>query len=594
MAEKAVEEVGTTCALCLQEFYQPRKLPCGHFFCKPCLRRLPSRTEDGAQMITCPTCNVPARLPASSIPEAIMLQAKTLASIRMLRNREREIDEQAAEVERQIHQSASEAMSSIDQAEAHMQQEVRDAVRKRIDGISKKKEEAQSILDNLEHCKNYVELTLQLGSPQQIVANRQLLMDRMLELTSQARALDLQPAKTAELDFQPQLQSFTETLSSLPTQLGTVHATFAYQKCHASGAGIRKAIVGKEATFDLTVEEEDGTRANLPLSLIRCKLIGQGMTLNCDVVNTSTGLYTASYTPTSCGTYQLEVYAGNGYITGSPFTVMVVMDARSFPVRCISNLREPICVAFDRYGHIVVSEDDSHQIVVLDKDGDRICAFGSEGCNDGEFNQQWGVVVTPDNHILVVDSQNHRLQLFTMQGVFVKCIGSQGSEKDQFTSPFGIAVHPNKQVLVADWGNHRIQVLNSDLTFSHSFGTKGSDPGQFLYPYDIACDSDGVVYIADFLNHCVQKFTVVGEFLERFGVRGTGEGEIQLPVAIAVDSNDLVYVADRCRRVSVFDKEGKFLECFGSGLIGIPFGLAVGEEGHVYVCDSMNNRILVF
>lgn len=594
MAERADDEVEPTCSLCLEEFYEPRTLPCGHSFCKVCLRQLPSSVEDGVQMIACPTCNTPARLPASSIPEPIMLQAATMASIRMMRNREREIEEQAADVKRQIRQSAAEMMCTVRDEEMRFKQNVHDVVQKRIDTISKKKEEAQSLLDNLEHCKNYVELTLKLCTPQQIVASRKLLMDRMQELTMQAEALDCEPIETTELDFQPQLQIFAERLSALPTEIGTIEATFVYQKCHASGIGIHRAIVGKEATFELTVEEDDGTRANIPLSVMRCKLIGQGMTLDCNVVRTSTGLYTVSYTPTSCGTYQLEVYAGNGYITGSPFTVLVVMDSRSYPVRCIGDLREPIRIAFNRSGHIIISEDDSHQIVILDKDGNKTCTFGCEGCNDGEFNQQWGVVVTPDNHVLVVDSQNHRLQLFTMEGDFVKCIGSRGSEKENFMSPFGITIHPNGQILVADWENHRIQVLDPDLTFSHSFGTKGSEPGHLLYPYDVACDSEGVVYIADFLNHCVEKFAISGEFIERFGIRGTGEGEIKLPVAIAVDSDDLVYVADKCRRVSVFNKEGKFLECFGSGLIGIPFGLAVGDEGRIFVCDSTNNRILVF
>ena len=74
---------------------------------------------------------------------------------------------------------------------------------------------------------------------------------------------------------------------------------------------------------------------------------------------------------------------------------------------------------------------------------------------------------------------------------------------------------------------------------------------------------------------------------------------MQYPDGVAVDENDVVYISDTCNhRISVFTSDGQFVTSFGRkgqepGEFDNPCGLAVGRAV-VYVCDYINNSILVF
>ena len=58
---KSVLEQEITCALCLDIFKEPKKLPCNHVFCKGCLDMLARRNVTPA--ISCPECRRLAQLP---------------------------------------------------------------------------------------------------------------------------------------------------------------------------------------------------------------------------------------------------------------------------------------------------------------------------------------------------------------------------------------------------------------------------------------------------------------------------------------------------------------------------------------------------
>jgi len=55
---------------------------------------------------------------------------------------------------------------------------------------------------------------------------------------------------------------------------------------------------------------------------------------------------------------------------------------------------------------------------------------------------------------------------------------------------------------------------------------------------------EGNLYVVDTMNHRVQKFTRDGKFLLQWGKGGTGPGEFNMPWGIAVDDDGEVYVAD--------------------------------------------------
>ena len=53
-----------------------------------------------------------------------------------------------------------------------------------------------------------------------------------------------------------------------------------------------------------------------------------------------------------------------------------------------------------------------------------------------------------------------------------------------------------------------------------------------------------MVYVSEQDNHRISMFTTEGQFVTSFGREGAGPGEFNRPQGLAVDNNGVVYVCD--------------------------------------------------
>jgi DNA-binding beta-propeller fold protein YncE len=243
----------------------------------------------------------------------------------------------------------------------------------------------------------------------------------------------------------------------------------------------------------------------------------------------------------------------------------------------------------------------------------------------GQFAFPAGIAVDRAGNVYVVDAGNHRIQKLSPAGEPLAQWGREGTAPGEFRfpaarttpfglrlqSPVGIGADQAGNVFVADPGNLRIQKLSAHGDVLAVWPTRGTPSG-------IAVDPDGNLFVADAGSNLVQKFSSQGDplaqwgnesFLGGFGGSGSpvprsplpsqppAPGQFQRPAGIAVDQEGNLYVADAGNnRIQKLSPMGRPLAQWGSlgrdpGQFNAPDGVAIDRAGNVYVADTDYDRI---
>ena len=166
------------------------------------------------------------------------------------------------------------------------------------------------------------------------------------------------------------------------------------------------------------------------------------------------------------------------------------------------------------------------------------------------------------------------------------------------SKPMGVAIN-NDVIAVVEGGAHCVTLIDREGKRT-SFGSKGTGDGLLNNPRGIAFTSDGHVLVTD--NHRLQKFTSSGQHLMSFGSKKKGSGPQQLntPMGIAVHpTTGEIYIADCCNhRIQVVNNDFTQPRSFGgkgssSGKFKNPTDLYFSSEGVLYIVDSGNHCIEV-
>jgi predicted membrane-bound mannosyltransferase/DNA-binding beta-propeller fold protein YncE len=275
------------------------------------------------------------------------------------------------------------------------------------------------------------------------------------------------------------------------------------------------------------------------------------------------------------------------------------------------NAPRGIAIAPD--GSIYVADSRNHRIQHFDSDGQLINAWGSFGdLNSGQaplgtFNEPWGVAVGADGSVYITDTWNHRVQKFSKDGAPLISWGVFGlsDTPGALYGPRGITVDAKGRVFVADTGNKRIVIFDSNGAILGAFGSEGYDPGQFSEPVDVKLDAKGNVYVTDTWNQRIQMLSPLEDDVTyipvaQWPVRGWRSQNLENKPYLAVSKNGNVFITDpEGYRVIQFDQNGEFIQLwgtFGVGMenFGLASGIAVDSEGHVWVTDAGNGRVMRF
>ena len=383
-----------------------------------------------------------------------------------LAKREGEIRKRGEGVLEEIHEMVEEAMHALRQSERKLSEEARRVTDAKLEVLSGQVKSAKISLSLLEHIEGYVEQSVKTGTPQQVLRSKKQMMEHMSEVTAQINVEELEPKEKADLvlsRIEPvyHIGDIVSILQCKVKKIGKVECHFPKKK---------------KVSFSLSMEAPDSSLVSVPVSSLKCSLVPVGKSdepIHTTVTTTSThpAVYKIHCNPSTSGTHTVKVQVYDVKLEDTslvtPFNPYL---DNITPVRTITELNWPVGVAVSDDGHVIVTEDDTNCVTILDNEGKKVKLFGGKGGRGNvNFFSPRGVAITPNNFILVSD--DHRIQKISMDGDCIASIGKKGSGPLQFNYPAGIAISPiTGQVYINDWANHRIQVLNPDLTFSHSFG----------------------------------------------------------------------------------------------------------------------------
>ena len=309
------------------------------------------------------------------------------------------------------------------------------------------------------------------------------------------------------------------------------------------------------------------------------------------------GNFLVKFTPKVPGTYNIKVTINGDNLHQSPFIVLV-KERRLKIVGELDlkgeTLQMPHGIAVNSKGLIAVSDQNSHCVLIFDKEGKYLRKFGCKGENAGQLKYPTGVTYLNDDHILVADQFNNRIQQFNVHtGNFVKAFGKQGSGEGELSNPEGLCMDGEGRVAVADWGNNRIQIFAKDGEPVFTFGDSGSEklswPAGCIFHQNMFIVCDGG-------NNCLKIFDRSGKFLRKIGEKGKGDGQLNSPWGLCIekcsDHHNILVCDPGNKRIVQFSVEGSFsgktvtrLQC--------PCGIATTSNGRILVTDYEAKKVYV-
>ena len=367
-------------------------------------------------------------------------------------------------------------------------------------------------------------------------------------------------------------------------------------QCTASATrGDERIQIGEAATASIVLNGSDGIACCIQ-QCITVELCSArfGERVSAKVVVQSASHYEALYTPSllTRGNCQLFVKVNGCLIGGKPMPVFVECPPKVLgePVSIINDIQRP--------GFLKVVND---RMFCRTDSGSGICVLDINNTNkpplvfdmfprDGNIKKWCPDEMTVNSKLnfwFVSDIENGMVHKFTIDGRYVK---STDRKKVLLNRPNGLSVAGNGNLYVCDSNNHCIRIFNEDLLLLRTFGSLGTAPGMFNWPDNIDFDSRGQFYVTDCRNNRIQCFTSDGQPKWCTRTAGDQPGELSRPNVMQVVDSKFFVTDDN--GVSVFTTNDEFVIRFAD--INDVNGIAVDEDGFVFVSDVPHNRIIVF
>lgn len=232
---------------------------------------------------------------------------------------------------------------------------------------------------------------------------------------------------------------------------------------------------------------------------------------------------------------------------------------------------------FIRNGKIYIADSGAGGIEIIDPVNGTFDLFVPGGL--GQLKLPINCFVDEQDKLYVADGSRRQIVVFDKEGKYLTAFG----DKENF-KPTDVFVYDQK-IWVANLEGQKIQVYNQENNeFLYSIPDANKKDNGFLYqPINIYLANEQL-YVSDFGDFKIKKYSLDGEFLQSIGGFGRGFGQFVRPKGIAVDRDSNIYVVDAgFDNTQIFNDQGDLLMFFGGsdnrpGAMGLPAGIAITDE----------------
>ena len=126
--------------------------------------------------------------------------------------------------------------------------------------------------------------------------------------------------------------------------------------------------------------------------------------------------------------------------------------------RANGQFQYPTCAAFDDANNLYVTDLSGQRVQVFTADGRFLRTFTNKA-NGEKLKYPWTIAIDSSNTVYVSENGPHSVSVFTSQGDYITSFGSQGANEGQFMNIYGLSVDQSDSIIVSDYSNGRLQIF---------------------------------------------------------------------------------------------------------------------------------------
>ncbi len=278
-------------------------------------------------------------------------------------------------------------------------------------------------------------------------------------------------------------------------------------------------------------------------------------------------------------------------------------------------------VSTDTNGNIYIFNEGTNELLSLTSRMDFRLRFGGYGEGEGSLESPAHLIVSKGRLII---SDVGCLKIFDQKGNFKKKIEKIGEEK--LVRPMGLSTDLRNRLYIADPGLGKVIICESDfkpykvideiikepihcfLTSTSryvildralkkafllsSYFAKIKEFGDFKNPLSISTDGTRRIYVLD--DSTIHVFSIGGDQRFKWRLAPKTPGGVYPAIAIS-DGNLLVTSRNTNELIKIDTDDGKIKTIIehDSSTLCLPSGHEIDENGRVYICDSIHNKVRV-